>query len=62
MGSDSTQAFMLMSSELPERINLSSRTLAMREGQVAEGLSRSDATQDNVLRLMTGVTSAAKAT
>ena len=52
-------AVILISSELPEVINLSSRILVMREGRIAGELSRADASQDSVLRLMTGVTRAA---
>jgi ABC-type sugar transport system ATPase subunit len=52
-------AVMLISSELPEVINLSTRILVMREGRIAGELARADATQDSVLRLMTGVAQAA---
>lgn len=52
-------AVILISSELPEVINLSSRILVMREGRIAGELAREQATQDNVLRLMTGVARAA---
>jgi ABC-type sugar transport system ATPase subunit len=52
-------AVILISSELPEVINLSSRILVMREGRIAGELARKDATQDAVLRLMTGVAKAA---
>lgn len=48
-------AVMLISSELPEVINLSTRLLVMREGSLVGGLSRAEASQDSVLRLMTGV-------
>jgi ABC-type sugar transport system ATPase subunit len=52
-------AVILISSELPEVINLSTRILVMREGRIAGELARSEATQDSVLRLMTGVARAA---
>jgi ABC-type sugar transport system ATPase subunit len=48
-------AIILISSELPEILNLSTRILVMREGRLAGELPRNDATQDAVLRLMTGV-------
>jgi len=46
---------MLISSELPELLNLSSRILVMREGRLVGELKRQDATQDRVLRMMAGV-------
>ena len=52
-------AVILISSELPEVINLSTRILVMREGHFVGELSRAEATQDAVLRLMTGVARAA---
>jgi len=52
-------AVILISSELPEVINLSTRILVMREGRIAGELSRGEASQDAVLRLMTGVAKAA---
>jgi ABC-type sugar transport system ATPase subunit len=45
----------LISSELPELINLSSRVLVMRAGILVGELPREQATQDRVLRLMAGV-------
>jgi ABC-type sugar transport system ATPase subunit len=48
---------MLISSELPEVLNLSSRVLVMREGRLVGELSRAEATQENALRLMAGVAS-----
>ena len=54
-------AVILISSELPEVINLSTRILVMREGRLAGELPRPAATQDTVLRLMTGVTQSAAA-
>ena len=49
-------AVMLISSELPEVINLSTRILVMRDGKIAGELSRQEASQESVLRLMAGVT------
>jgi ABC-type sugar transport system ATPase subunit len=48
-------AIMLISSELPELLNLSSRVLVMREGRLVGELKREEANQDRVLRLMAGV-------
>lgn len=48
-------AVMLISSELPEVINLSSRIIVMREGGIAGELGKAEATQEAVLRLMAGV-------
>lgn len=48
-------AVMLISSELPELLNLSSRVLVMREGELVGELSHEEASQDAVLRLMAGV-------
>ncbi len=48
-------AIMLISSELPEVLNLSSRILIMREGRLVGELPRAQATQENALRLMAGV-------
>jgi ABC-type sugar transport system ATPase subunit len=50
-------AIMLISSELPEVLNLSSRVLVMRDGQLVGELPRALATQENALRLMAGVAS-----
>jgi ABC-type sugar transport system ATPase subunit len=47
-------AIILISSELPEVINLSSRILVMAEGAIVGELSREEASQEAVLRLMTG--------
>lgn len=48
-------AVLLISSELPEVINLSTRVVVLREGSIAGELPRAEATQDAILRLMTGV-------
>jgi ABC-type sugar transport system ATPase subunit len=54
-------AVMLISSELPEVIGLSTRVLVMRDGQLVGELPRAQATQDAVLRLMAGVAEEAAA-
>jgi ABC-type sugar transport system ATPase subunit len=54
-------AVLLISSELPELINLSSRILVLKKGRVAGEVSRGDATQDSLLRLMTGLSTTAAA-
>ena len=51
-------AVILISSELPEVINLSTRILVMRDGKIAGELSRAEANQESVLRLMAGVSTA----
>ncbi|HEX3358066.1 MAG TPA: sugar ABC transporter ATP-binding protein [Tepidisphaeraceae bacterium] len=48
-------AIMLISSELPEVLAMSTRVLVMREGKLVGELSREQATQEKVLRLMAGV-------
>jgi len=45
----------LISSELPELLNLSTRVLVMREGRLVGQLDRSQLNQERVLRLMAGV-------
>ncbi|MBC8105019.1 MAG: sugar ABC transporter ATP-binding protein [Anaerolineae bacterium] len=45
----------LISSELPEVLNLSTRILVMREGRIVGELKRDEANQENILRLMAGV-------
>ena len=52
-------AILLISSELPEVISLSERILVMREGRMVGEVRRADATQDGLLRMMTGLGSAA---
>jgi ABC-type sugar transport system ATPase subunit len=51
-------AIVLISSELPEILHLSTRILVFRAGHIVGELSRADATQDAVLRLMAGVAAA----
>ena len=48
-------AVILISSELPEVLHLSTRILVLREGRLAGALSRQAATQTAVMRLMAGV-------
>jgi ABC-type sugar transport system ATPase subunit len=45
----------LISSELSELLNLSTRILVMRQGRIAGELSRAEATQEGLLRLMSGL-------
>jgi len=46
---------LLISSELAEVLNLSTRILVLREGHVAGELPRAEATQEALLRLMAGI-------
>jgi ABC-type sugar transport system ATPase subunit len=48
-------ALLIISSELPELLNLSRRILVMRQGEVAGELARADFSQANLMRLMAGV-------
>ena len=48
-------AIVLVSSELPEVLNLSTRIMVLRAGRVAGELSREDADQGAVMRMMAGV-------
>lgn len=48
-------AILLISSELPELLSLSTRVQVLRAGQVAGELPRDRADQDSVLRLMAGI-------
>ncbi|HEX6913469.1 MAG TPA: ATP-binding cassette domain-containing protein, partial [Longimicrobium sp.] len=48
-------AVLLISSELPELLSLSSRILVLRGGRVAGELPRERATQDRLLRMMAGL-------
>jgi ABC-type sugar transport system ATPase subunit len=45
----------LISSELPEILNLSTRIIVLRQGTIAGALNSSDATQETLLRRMTGI-------
>ncbi|MCD6303387.1 MAG: sugar ABC transporter ATP-binding protein, partial [Planctomycetes bacterium] len=48
-------AVMLISSEMPEVLNLSTRILVMREGRIVGELPRAEATQERLMRLMAAV-------
>ena len=48
-------ALLVISSELPEVMNLSRRILVMREGGIAGELQREEFSQLNLMRLMAGV-------
>ena len=48
-------AVLLISSELPELLNLSTRMLVLRAGRVVGEVARESATQDGLLRLMAGL-------
>jgi ABC-type sugar transport system ATPase subunit len=48
-------ALMVISSELPEVMNLSRRVIVMRQGHVAGELSREEFSQPNLMRLMSGL-------
>jgi ABC-type sugar transport system ATPase subunit len=48
-------AIILISSELPEVLNLSTRIIVLREGTIAGELARAAATQESLMRLMAGV-------
>jgi ABC-type sugar transport system ATPase subunit len=50
-------AILMISSELEEVLNLSSRVLVMRGGLIAGELQRSEATQERVMQLMSGAQS-----
>ena len=47
-------AVLLISSELPEVLNLSTRIIVLREGRIVGEMPRANATQESVLRLMAG--------
>ena len=49
------RAVLLISSELPEVIHLSTRILVMRQGRLVGEVQREQATQDNLMRLMAGI-------
>jgi ABC-type sugar transport system ATPase subunit len=54
-------AILLISSELPELLALSSRILVLREGRIVGEASREEATQERVLRMMAGLETLATA-
>jgi ABC-type sugar transport system ATPase subunit len=45
-------AVLLISSDMPELINLSSRLIVLRDGRLVGELSRAEATQDKLMRMM----------
>jgi ABC-type sugar transport system ATPase subunit len=52
-------AILLISSELPEVLSLSERILVLREGRLVGEVSRAEATQDSLMRMMAGVRASA---
>src|SRR5262249_6696141 len=54
-------AVLMISSELPEILHLSTRVLVMRQGRVAGVLDRASATQEKIMQLMAGRASAPEA-
>jgi len=54
-------ALLVISSELPEVMNLSRRILVMRDGQISGELQRTDFSQPNLMRLMAGIDTIAAA-
>jgi ABC-type sugar transport system ATPase subunit len=48
-------AVLLISSELPEVINLSTRILVLRGGRIVGEVSRAQAEQSTLMRLMAGI-------
>lgn len=48
-------AIVLVSSELPEILNLSTRILVLRDGRLSGSLAREEADQATVMRLMAGM-------
>jgi ABC-type sugar transport system ATPase subunit len=48
-------AIVLISSELPELLKLSTRVLVMREGRMVGSVAGDEATQESLMRLMAGV-------
>lgn len=48
-------AVLLITSDMPELLNLATRIVVLHEGRVAGELSRAEATQERVLRLMSGM-------
>ena len=54
-------AILLISSELPELINLATRIVAMRSGRLVAEVQREQATQEHLLRFMAGMETIAAA-
>lgn len=47
-------AIIMISSELPEIMNMSDRVIVMHRGRIAAELSRRELTQENIMRFATG--------
>lgn len=58
---ESGVAVLMISSELPEVLHMSDRIYVMREGKIAGVIDRSDATEERVMELATGIVSGARA-
>ncbi len=58
---ESGVAVLMISSELPEVLHMSDRIYVMREGKVAGAVDRSEATEERVMELATGIASGARA-
>lgn len=52
---ESGKGILLVSSELPEILHLSTRIMVMREGRIVGELQRADASQQKLLRMMSGL-------
>jgi ABC-type sugar transport system, ATPase component len=48
-------AIVMISSELPEVLGMSDRCIVLREGRLAGELSRSEATEEKIMALATGI-------
>ena len=48
-------AVLVISSELPELLNVSSRIIVLRNGRISGEVARADATQEGLLRMMAGL-------
>jgi ABC-type sugar transport system ATPase subunit len=57
---DQGKVVLLISTELPEILAISDRIVVMHEGRVVGELSRSDATEERVMAMAAGQTSAVK--
>lgn len=49
------KAVLMVSSELPELIGIADRILVFRNGEIAGEISKAEATEEKIIRLMTGV-------
>jgi ABC-type sugar transport system ATPase subunit len=57
----SGRGILLISSDMPELLNLSTRILVLRDGRLVGEVSRANATQERVLRMMSGLEATAAA-